>query len=55
MKVLSSSPKKVRQNERIPVEMTDITDASRFFVKFVHENQYAKIEDAMNKFDDLNA
>lgn len=35
--------------------MTDITDASRFFVKFVNENQYPKIEAAMNKFDEFEA
>lgn len=28
----------VKQNERVQVEMTDITDASRFFVKFVDNN-----------------
>lgn len=31
--------------------MTDITDASRFFVKIVGDNQYAKIEQLMAKFD----
>lgn len=35
--------------------MTDITDASRFFIKIVNDNQYPKIEAAMNKFDALNA
>jgi len=27
--------------------MTDISDASRFFIKFVNDNQYAKIESRM--------
>jgi staphylococcal nuclease domain-containing protein 1 len=55
LRLLSSSPKKVRQNERIAVEMTDISDASRFFVKIISENQYPKIEVAMNKFDEFSA
>jgi staphylococcal nuclease domain-containing protein 1 len=35
--------------------MTDISDASRFFIKFVNDNQYEKIEGRMNKFDYLQA
>lgn len=41
----------VKQNERVQVEMTDITDASRFFVKFVDSNQYSKVERLMNDID----
>ena len=56
VKILSSSsPKKVKQNERIQVEMTDITDASRFFVRVVGDNQYSKVEQLMNQFDPLQA
>ena len=52
VKILNQgSPKKVRQNERIQVEMTDITDASRFFVRIVGDNQYSKVEQLMNQFD----
>jgi staphylococcal nuclease domain-containing protein 1 len=47
--------KQVRLNERLAVEMTDITDASRFFLRFLADNQYAKIEALMNKFDSVNA
>ena len=35
--------------------MTDISDASRFFIKFVNDNQYAKIESKMGSFDYLSA
>ena len=45
----------MRENERISVEMTDITDASRFFVRIVADNQFAKVEALMNKFDSLKA
>jgi endonuclease YncB( thermonuclease family) len=39
MKLAShSSPSKVKKFERIQVEMTDITDATRFFIKIVGEN-----------------
>lgn len=31
--------------------MTDITDASRFYVRMVADNQYPKIEQEMNKVD----
>jgi staphylococcal nuclease domain-containing protein 1 len=31
--------------------MTDITDASRFFVRIVGDNQYTKVEQLMNQFD----
>jgi staphylococcal nuclease domain-containing protein 1 len=43
--------KKVKQNERIPVMMTDITDASRFYVRLQNDNQYDKIEKEMAKID----
>ena len=43
--------KKVKQNERIPVMMTDITDASRFYVRLQNDNQYDKIEKEMGKID----
>lgn len=35
--------------------MTDITDASRFFIKILSENQYDKIEAKMSKFDSISA
>lgn len=35
--------------------MTDITDASRFFIKILGDNQYSKIESELNKFDALAA
>jgi hypothetical protein len=35
--------------------MTDITDASRFFVRIVGDNQYSKVESLMNQFDPLDA
>jgi hypothetical protein len=31
--------------------MTDITDASRFFVRIVGQNNYSKVEAEMSKFD----
>ena len=45
----------MKQNERIPVEMTDITDASRFFLRILSDNLYPKIEEAMAAFDELGA
>ena len=33
--------------------MTDITDASRFFIKINNDNQYDKIEKLMGSFDYL--
>jgi len=31
--------------------MTDITDASRFFLRILSENRYPEIEAAMSEFD----
>ena len=41
----------VKQNERAKVEMTDISDASRFFLKFVDSNSYPKVERLMGDVD----
>lgn len=35
--VSSSSPKKVKKMERIPVEMTDLTDATSFHIRLLGE------------------
>lgn len=35
--------------------MTDITDASRFFVRILGENQYPKVENLLSQFDPLSA
>lgn len=48
--MFGSSPKKVRQNERILVELTDIIDATRFHVRIVGEHQYPKVENELSKF-----
>jgi staphylococcal nuclease domain-containing protein 1 len=37
------------------MEMTDITDASRFFIKIANDNSYDKIEKLMGAFDYLAA
>jgi len=51
MKIVGQhSPKKVRQNERIQIEMTDIVDATRFHVRILGENQYHKIDTELDKF-----
>ena len=48
--------KSIKQNERIAVEMTDITDASRFFIKLLNnDNHYNKIEQLMGSFDPFQA
>jgi staphylococcal nuclease domain-containing protein 1 len=35
--------------------MTDITDASRFHVRIVSDNQYPRIEQELAKFDSIKA
>jgi staphylococcal nuclease domain-containing protein 1 len=35
--------------------MTDISDASRFFVRILSNNNYDKIEKLMNQFDFISA
>lgn len=55
MAVSDTPSKKVTQNERIQVLMTDITDASSFHLRLVNENQYAKIEQELSKFDAIRA
>lgn len=51
----SSSPKKVKQFERIQVEMTDIKDATRFHVRILGESQYNKIDMELDKFNPASA
>jgi hypothetical protein len=47
----TSSPKKVKQMERIQVEMTDIRDATRFHMRILGESQYNKIDMELDKFN----
>lgn len=35
--------------------MTDITDPNRFFVRIVGDNEYAKVEAEMDRFDPISA
>ena len=52
MKLVSqSSPTKVKKFERIQIEMTDITDANRFFIRILGDNQYSKIDNELDKFN----
>lgn len=47
----STTAKEISHNERMTVLMTDISDASRFYVRVLKDNHYAKIEQEMQRFE----
>ena len=51
LRVGATEGKAVTANERIQVLMTDISDAARFYVRIQGNNDYAKIEAEMNRFN----
>lgn len=49
----SGTSKQLKTNERQAVLMTDITDASRFYLRFQSGSDYQKIEYEMNRFNPI--